>query len=174
MTTTSRRGHVTNERQEETRKLRLIWEVKCPQLDAAGYSSQAAFGEAYGAGGPAATSFFLNGRTALSVKAAAAFARGLGCKISDFSPRLAAIVAEDSNAQAENVDETPRAAVLRIVSELQNLLRSLDAGRRLIVASELAALAAAPVSMSTNRLVELLTQAIRDAVPSGGALPPLA
>lgn len=51
--------------------------------------SQAKFGEKYKIGGQAAVGQFLNGDTALSFKAARGFAAGLGCSISDFSPRLA-------------------------------------------------------------------------------------
>lgn len=56
--------------------------------------SQAAFGETFGIGNQAAMTLFLNGGCALSLKAARGFAAGLGCRIADFSPRLAALAGD--------------------------------------------------------------------------------
>ena len=90
MTQDTRRGKVTPEHIEEAKRLKALWEEAKPQLAQSGLDSQAAFGERYGIGNQAAVGFFLNGKTALSMKAALAFCTGLGCRLSDFSPRLAA------------------------------------------------------------------------------------
>lgn len=98
-----RRGKVTDEHREEARKLLAIWHREQPRLKAAGYGSQAAFGEQFEIGNQAAVGFFLNGKTALSPKAAAGFARGLRCRIEDFSPRLAKLL-EPSPAELAGTD----------------------------------------------------------------------
>jgi hypothetical protein len=84
----SRRGKVTDEHREEARRLRAIWNRTKEERVAVGVGSQEQFGLKYGIGNQAAVGFFLNGKTALSLKAAMGFSRGLGCPISDFSTRL--------------------------------------------------------------------------------------
>lgn len=84
-----RRSKVTPEHAEEARRLRELWEREKPRLQAAGLGTQDAFGDHYGIGNQAAVGHFLNGKAPLSLKAAVAFARGLGCGVADFSPRLA-------------------------------------------------------------------------------------
>lgn len=69
---------------QEARKLREIWDAT------PGRPPQAQFGEMFEIGGQSAVGNFLAGRSALSLKAAVGFARGLGVPISSFSPRLAA------------------------------------------------------------------------------------
>lgn len=86
---TTRHGIVTAVNEKESADLRRIWERTKDARRDAGLSSQAAFGERYDIGNQAAVGFFLNGKRALSLKAARGFARGLGCKVADFSPRLA-------------------------------------------------------------------------------------
>jgi hypothetical protein len=73
--------------QEEARRLKEIWE----KADAAQRGTQADFGETHFIGNQSAVGQFLRGKTALSLKAAKGFAKGLGCRIADFSPRLAAM-----------------------------------------------------------------------------------
>lgn len=87
----SKQGVVTTENREEAHRLRNIWDAKRAALRAARKPvlSQEAFGAEFNIGNQAAVGFFLNGKTALSFKAASGFARGLGCRIADFSPRLA-------------------------------------------------------------------------------------
>jgi hypothetical protein len=80
----NRAAKITPEHLEESKRLRALWDAK------EGKPSQAAFGHDYGIGGQAAVWRFLNGRDPLSMKAAIGFAKGLGCDISAFSPRLAA------------------------------------------------------------------------------------
>ena len=77
---------ITEEHLRECRALRAIW-------DAAGEErlTQTEFGEKYNIGSQAAVGHFLRGTSAISLKAAKGFAAGLGCRISDFSPRLSAL-----------------------------------------------------------------------------------
>lgn len=83
----SRKSKVTAEHEEEARLLKAIW-------DRTAHDGQAVFGERYEIGNQSAVGQFLRGITPLSLKAAAGFARGLGCAVGDFSPRLAAQAAE--------------------------------------------------------------------------------
>lgn len=83
---------VTAENLQEAKRLREIWDA------AKDRPSQAAFGEAYGIGNQAAVGFFLSGKSALSQKAAKGFAKGLGCVIGDFSPRIAGEISELADA----------------------------------------------------------------------------
>jgi hypothetical protein len=78
----SKKAIVTDEHKAEARKLKSIW-------DRVGPSSQGEFGKEHGVGGQSAVANFLTGQSALSLKAAVGFANGLGCKIRDFSQRLA-------------------------------------------------------------------------------------
>lgn len=82
----SKQGKVTPENLEEAAKLRPLWEAAKAE---GRVTSQEAFGAANDIGNQAAVGFFLNGKTALSMKAAIGFARGLGCRVDAFSPRLA-------------------------------------------------------------------------------------
>jgi hypothetical protein len=87
--TASKRGKVTAENTAEARKLRAIWQRTELDRKSRGVGSQEAFGLKYEIGNQSAVGFFLNGKTSLSLKAAIAFAKGLGCTVADFSPRLA-------------------------------------------------------------------------------------
>lgn len=84
MTKEGRRAKVTPETRAEAARLRKLWGEREPQI------SQAEFGELFEIGNQSVVSQFLRGTTPLSLKAAKGFAAGLGCNISDFSPRLAA------------------------------------------------------------------------------------
>lgn len=86
----SRRGKVTDEHRLEAARLKAIFLARKDKLAEKGVATQKAFGERFGIGNQAAVGFFLNGHTALSLKAARGFAKGLGCAIEEFSPRLAA------------------------------------------------------------------------------------
>jgi transcriptional regulator with XRE-family HTH domain len=85
-----RRAKVTPETKEEARQLAELWASRS-------HPSQAEFGETYGIGNQSAVGQFLRGGVPLSLKAARGFAQGLGCKIEDFSPRLAAEAAAIAN-----------------------------------------------------------------------------
>lgn len=79
----TRKATITEEHLAEARALKEIWDRVKP-------GSQKDFGSEFDIGGQTAVNNFLNGKSALSLKAASGFAAGLDCKISDFSPRLAA------------------------------------------------------------------------------------
>lgn len=87
----TKRGKVTDENREESRLLKKIWESTYEDRKKHKLHTQGAFGAEYEIGGQAVVGFFLNGHTAISLKAAKGFAKGLGCQVSDFSPRLAAL-----------------------------------------------------------------------------------
>ncbi|NYT76535.1 helix-turn-helix transcriptional regulator [Alcaligenaceae bacterium] len=89
----SKKAKITDEHRLEAKKLRAIWDEKKP-------STQEVFGETYEIGNQAAVGNFLAGRSALSLKAAVGFAHGLGCRIDDFSPRLAAEAGKIALSQA--------------------------------------------------------------------------
>lgn len=84
-----RKATITDEHRNEAKRLKAIW-------DRTPHPSQAAFGDKYEIGSQSAVGNFLNGLSALSLKAATGFAKGLGCDIADFSPRLARVAAEIS------------------------------------------------------------------------------
>ncbi len=82
----SRKAKISAENTEEAAKLRALWESRS-------HPSQAEFGQTYEVGNQSAVGQFLRGETPLSLNAARGFARGLGCQIADFSPRLAELQA---------------------------------------------------------------------------------
>lgn len=88
MRSPERKAKVTPETLEESKKLREIWDM------ATNRPSQAVFAETFGIGSQTAVATFLRGTTPISKKAAMGFAAGLGCKIADFSPRLAAEISQ--------------------------------------------------------------------------------
>ncbi len=101
----ARRGKVTPENLEEARLLKAIWDATYEQRRLKDLHTQGAFGAEYDVGNQAAVGFFLNGKTALSIKAARGFAKGLGCAIADFSPRIVAEIEAMAAATAEQHDE---------------------------------------------------------------------
>lgn len=84
--TDSKRAKITAEHKAEAQKLFALWKASTTRR------SQAEFGEKYGLGNQANVGHYLHARSALNPKAAAAFAAELGCKVEDFSPRVAAEV----------------------------------------------------------------------------------
>lgn len=93
---TPKKGKITPENINEAAKLLAIWESTKNARAERGFGSQEKFGAEFNIGNQAAVGFFLHGQTALSPKAAAGFARGLGCAVSDFSPRLARLLDVDA------------------------------------------------------------------------------
>ena len=116
-----RKAKLTPENLEEARLLRHIW---TSTLDK---PNQAVFGERFDVGSQSAVTQFLNGKSALSLKAAQGFARGLQCDIAKFSPRLAGIaqgIADSVNINTEpaNVEEAlplNRKRTYPVISEVQ-------------------------------------------------------
>lgn len=98
----NKRGKVTPEHKAEAARLLKIWLREKPRLADAGYGTQEAFGSKFKIGNQSAVGFFLNGKSALSLKAAIGFANGLQCDIKEFSPRLGAMLAPD---EADEADE---------------------------------------------------------------------
>lgn len=86
-----KRAKVTDEHREEAARLTALWLAanNARKLKNEEELKQADFGHDYGIGGQSAVGQFLRGDAPLSLKAATGFAKGLGCRISDFSPRLA-------------------------------------------------------------------------------------
>jgi hypothetical protein len=97
---------VTDEHRKEAEFLRKIWRERKPKM------SQEHFGMSHGIGGQSAVSNFLNGVSALSLKAAQGFAEGLKCEIAEFSPRLAAQVEAYSKNRTNREAEAIGMAVL--------------------------------------------------------------
>jgi hypothetical protein len=91
----SKKAKVTPETQEEAKRLSELWATRS-------HPSQAEFGETYGIGNQSAVGQSLRGDTPLSLKAASGFAKGLGCRIEDFSPRLAAEASSIASVSTEN------------------------------------------------------------------------
>jgi hypothetical protein len=113
-----RSSKVTDEHRTEAAKLRAIWQRQLFALRQVGAGTQESFGAKYGIGNQAAVGFFLNGKTPLSLKAALGFARGLGCSVQEFSPRLAAQIAgEGSDQQVLHVSDA-EARVLAAIRAL--------------------------------------------------------
>lgn len=142
-----RRGRVTPEHLEEARRLRAIWQAKKPELEASGVGTQEAFGDRFGIGNQAAVGFFLNGKTALSAKAAAGFARGLGVPIAAFSPRLAALLEQPGAVAAAPASvplprpAAPRPTAESVLEQLAGALHDLPELQREDVARLLSSLA---------------------------------
>lgn len=130
----ARKAVVTDEHREEARKLKEIWaRTKRP--------TQAVFGETYDIGGQSAVNNFLNGVSALSMRAAKGFARGLGCEVVEFSPRLAREAADLSalvtptmhyggegfSMTPEPAPQAPRTRPVTIKEALEALGEAIDA-----------------------------------------------
>lgn len=82
MNAITRKAKVTPAIAAEAQALTELWASRP-------HSSQAVFGETFDIGNQSAVGQFLRGEIPLSPKAAFGFAKGLGCSIADFSPRLA-------------------------------------------------------------------------------------
>lgn len=80
--TADKRAKITDLHLKEAAKLKALW-------DARQHPTQAVFGERFDLGNQANVGHYLNGRSALNLKAARAFAEVLECDIADFSPRVA-------------------------------------------------------------------------------------
>ena len=115
---------------EEAKRLKEIWDG----ADVSVRGTQADFGDAYSIGNQSAVGQFLRGETPLSLKAAKGFARGLSCKIADFSPRLAEL---ETSWPLELVDRERYEALppalrfkaqVRMQDEIELLERSLKNG----------------------------------------------
>lgn len=113
MSTNSRKAKVTEESLAEALRLRGIW-------DSTKHCGQAEFGEQYGIGNQSAVGQYLRGEIPLNLKAAAGFAKGLGCTIADFSSRLADQACE--YAALSGFDQSPLDLTQLSRTEMQHIL----------------------------------------------------
>lgn len=163
--TQERRGGMTDEHRDEAARVKAIW-------DAAETPSQELFGRTWGIGGQTAATQFLLGRTALSVKAALGFARGLSCTVDAFSPRLAAEIghiarcADETLAARLNgsppakavVPNPPRVELVRSLRYVQDTLSRADRYTLAQVRPLFALLLEDPTDVeASRRIAELLT-----------------
>lgn len=105
--TADKRAKITDLHRQEAAKLKALWEARS-------HPTQAVFGESYDLGNQANVGHYLNGRSALNVKAARAFAEVLECDIADFSPRVAqelAALAGETHASGSDFVKVRRADV---------------------------------------------------------------
>lgn len=100
----SKRSKITDVHKEEAARLKALWE------DGRTRRTQAIFGEHYGLGNQANVGHYLNGRSALNVKAATAFAAELGCKVAEFSPRISEELERLGGSVSVDADHVPAAA----------------------------------------------------------------
>jgi hypothetical protein len=114
----SRKAKLLPEHTEEAKRLLALWTARP-------HGTQDEFGEEYKIGNQSAVRQFLYGLTPLSLKAAAGFARGLGCTISDFSPRLAQEAAEMGRFAGLKLEEAPPATVLQLNEFATGLSRTM-------------------------------------------------
>lgn len=122
-----RPAKVTAEHIKEAEHLLKLWEAKPDK------PSQMAFGHDFGIGSQGAVWRFLHGKDPLSIKAAAGFARGLGCMVSDFSPRLAREIADYALVAGAQMDLTK---LSRHELQLVQLFRGLDLTERRALLTE--------------------------------------
>lgn len=83
-----KKAKITDEHIEEARRLRAIYDEK-RAANRKGWPSQEKIGVDLGIGTQSMVGHFLGGRSTLTLTAAVAFAKFLGCQVEDFSPRLA-------------------------------------------------------------------------------------
>lgn len=136
---TSKQGKVTDEHRAEAARLREIWATQKHRLQTLGHGTQELFGEKFGIGNQSAVGFFLNGKTALSLKAALGFANGLNCQVADFSPRLATLLPKAGEKLSPNGLSDEEA---RLIQLLRGLNSEVARGKVYAYAEGLAAVAA--------------------------------
>lgn len=83
---------LTEEQKADADRLLALWEAwqDARKLRGDSYISQGKFADTHGLGTQGNLWQYTHGKTPLNIRAAVAFAEGLGCKIEDFSPTLAA------------------------------------------------------------------------------------
>ncbi len=98
--TESKRSKITEEHLQEAARLKALW-------DSRPHPTQAVFGELYQLGNQANVGHYLNGRSPLNPKAAAAFATELKCSVTEFSPRVAREIERLSASSAPYANTEP-------------------------------------------------------------------
>ncbi len=113
----------TDEHRREAAALHALWRSSKPRLKDAGIHTQADIGERFGIGQQSTVAAYLTGKAALGLKAAQGFALAFGCKVADFSPRLAA----ELEAIRVSAARTEGGLALGIGPEGQMLARAFEA-----------------------------------------------
>lgn len=131
MTEKSRKAKVTEENRGEAAALKKIYDG-APHNGRPSGLTQAAFGAQYDIGSQAVVWQYLNGAIPLNLRAATGFARGLKCKIADFSTRLAKEALALTSGQVSPSDEKILSFLdlNRTEAQLVALFRDLDEERR--------------------------------------------
>ena len=86
-----KKSRITDEHREESRRLKAIYDQR--KADGRLKMTQAQIGAEYGIGTQAMVGHCLSGRAAMTLPTAVAWAKLLCCEVADFSPRLAARLA---------------------------------------------------------------------------------
>jgi hypothetical protein len=86
---------------QDAQRLRQHFNARTETAGEGKVISQMEFGAKYNIGSQGMVWQYLSGRRPLNIKAAVAFARGLGIKVSDFSPNLAAQIGAASEVESE-------------------------------------------------------------------------
>lgn len=86
---------------EDAQRLRQLFEARAERGSEGKTISQMEFGAKYGIGTQGMVWQYLSARRPLNIKAAVAFARGLGAKVSDFSAILANQIEEASQMEGD-------------------------------------------------------------------------
>lgn len=74
---------------EDAKRLKELYDKAIPQK-----MSQALFGATYEIGSPGMVWQYISAHRPLNIRAAVSFAKGVGCKIEDFSPTIASEISE--------------------------------------------------------------------------------
>lgn len=115
----AKRKPLTAEQLQDAARLKALYEARWK-------GSQQGFADAYGLGTQGMVWQYLNGHSALNLRAAKAFATGLGVRISDFSPQLAEeaariaaseMIDSDLSRRYSTADEATRALVSVALNE---------------------------------------------------------
>ena len=113
---------LTEENRQESERLKALWEKSSHGL------TQGRFGEKYQIGNQGMVWQCLNGKTALSLKAAQGFAEGLGVALEDFSPRLAELASKNAKfapKKSLGADQMDLVSLSRDEAQLIMLFRGL-------------------------------------------------
>jgi hypothetical protein len=86
----------------DAENLRRLFDARLETTAEGRLISQMEFGAKYGIGSQGMVWQYLKGRRPLNIKAAVAFARGLGVKVSDFSAGLAAQIEDASDVERDS------------------------------------------------------------------------
>lgn len=165
MNSSNRKAIVTDVHRIEARALKAIWDRVRP-------TSQKEFGKEFGIGGQSAVGNFLTGASALSMKAAVGFAAGLGCRIEDFSPRLAAEAGQIAEVVTPVLEEQEFQDVMRIDAQLSGGDGSVQGLQEVIGNLKFATsfLRACKIKPSKARVVDVRGHSMHPTIPDGAVV----